>query len=99
MNLSTPTSESTVTILAATDLLSGSRALYTIGVAILVVLILLAGGARAVMAFFGGRIGETVGWALVGVIVAVIVGSSYAIYVSAKRTTDQTGITTGQFGQ
>ena len=44
MNLSAPTSESTATILAATDLLSGSRALYTIGVAILVVLILLAGG-------------------------------------------------------
>ena len=29
----------------------------------------------------------------------VIVGSSYAIYTSTKRTTDQTGITTGQFGQ
>jgi hypothetical protein len=89
----------TTTVLAATDLISGSRALYSIGVAVLVILILLAGGTRAVAAFFGGRIGETIAWAIVGVIVAVIVGSSYAIYVSAKRTTDQTGITTGQFGQ
>lgn len=89
----------TTSVLAATDLISGSRALYSIGVAVLVILILLAGGIRAVFAFFGGRIGETVAWALVGVVVAVIVGSSYAIYVSAKRTSDQTGITTGQFGQ
>ncbi len=87
------------TVLAATDLVSGSRALYGIGVTVLVVLILLGAGARAAAAFFGGRIGETVGWAVIGVIVAVIVGSGYAIYVSAKRTTDQTGITTGQFGQ
>ncbi|KAA1242637.1 glycosyl transferase family 39, partial [Mycobacterium simiae] len=29
---------------------------------------------------------------------AVVVGSGYAIYVSAKRTVDRTGITTGQFG-
>jgi hypothetical protein len=87
------------TVLAATDLISGSRSLYTIGVGVLVILILLAGGTRAAFAFFGGRIGETVAWALVGVVVAVIVGSSYAIYVSAKRTSDQTGITTGQFGQ
>ena len=50
-------------------------------------------------AFFGGRIGETVSWAVVGSWSAVIVGSSYAIYTSTKRTTDQTGITTGQFGQ
>ena len=98
MTLTIP-ADSATTVLAATDLISGSRSLYTIGVAVLVVLILLAGGIRAAFAFFGGRIGETVAWALVGVIVAVIVGSSYAIYVSAKRTTDQTGITTGQFGQ
>jgi hypothetical protein len=89
----------TTTVLAATDLLSGSRALYTIGVAVLVILILLAGGIRAVGAFFGGRIGETYGWAITAIIVAIIVGSSYALYVSGKRTTDQTGITTGQFGQ
>jgi hypothetical protein len=89
----------TTTVLAATDLVSGSHALYTIGVGVLVILILLAGGVRAASAFLGGRMGETVGWAVVGVVVAVIVGSSYAIYVSAKRTTDQTGITTGQFGQ
>ncbi|WP_431236094.1 glycosyl transferase family 39 (plasmid) [Mycolicibacterium psychrotolerans] len=87
------------TVLAATDLVSGSRTLYSLGVTVLVVLILLGAGARAAAAFFGGRIGETVGWAVIGVIVAVIVGSGYAIYVSAKRTTDQTGITTGQFGQ
>jgi hypothetical protein len=40
-----------------------------------------------------------VGWALTAVIVAVIVGSGYAIYVSTKHTVDRTGITTGQFGQ
>ena len=87
------------TFLAATDLVSGSHSLYTIGVGVLVVLILLAGGARAAGSFFGGRIGATVGWALTAVIVAVIVGSGYAIYASTKRTVDRTGITTGQFGQ
>ena len=87
------------TVLAATDLVSGSHSLYTIGVGVLVVLILLAGGTRAAGAFFGGRIGATVGWALTAVVVAVIVGSGYAIYVSTKHTVDRTGITTGQFGQ
>lgn len=86
------------TILAATDLVSGSRTLYTICVSILVIGILIAGGVRAAFAFFGGRKGETVLWAMLGVIVAVIVGSGYAIYVSTKRTFDQSGITTGQFG-
>jgi hypothetical protein len=86
-------------VLAATDLLSGGRALYTILVALLVIAILAGGGVRAAGAFFGGRIGSTYLWAITGVVVAVIVGSGYAIYVSAKRTTDQTGITTGQFGQ
>ena len=90
---------STPTVLAAADLVSGSHSLYTIGVGVLVVLILLGGGARAAGAFFGGRIGSTVGWALTAVIVAVIVGSGYAIYVSTKHTVDRTGITTGQFGQ
>jgi hypothetical protein len=93
------TADPHVTVLAASDLVSGSRALYSIGVAVLVVLILLGGGARAAGAFFGGRIGSTIAWALVSVIVSVIVGSGYAIYVSTKRTVDQTGITTGQFGQ
>ena len=87
------------TLLAATDLVSGSHSLYTIGVAVLVVLILLAGGGRAFASFLGGRIGETVMWAMVAVVVAVSVGSGYAIYASAKRTVDRTGITTGQFGQ
>ena len=87
------------TFLAATDLVSGSHSLYTIGVGVLVVLILLGGGARAAGAFFGGRIGATVAWALTAVIVAVVVGSGYAIYTSTKRTVDRTGITTGQFGQ
>lgn len=90
---------STPTLLAATDLVSGSRSLYTIGVAVLVIFVLLAGGIRAAGAFFGGRIGQTVAWALTAVIVAVIVGSGYAIYTSSKRTIDRTGITTGQFGQ
>lgn len=88
-----------ITVLAATDLVSGSRALYSIGVAVLVIVILLGGGARAAAAFFGGRIGSTIAWALVSVIVAVIIGSGYAIYVSTKRTVDQTGITTGQYGR
>jgi hypothetical protein len=87
------------TFLAATDLVSGSHSLYTIGVGVLVVLILLGGGARAAGSFFGGRIGATVAWALTAVIVAVVVGSGYAIYTSTKRTVDRTGITTGQFGQ
>ena len=91
--------QATTTVLAATDLVSGSRSLYTMGVGVIVLLILVASGARAMAAFFGGRIGETVSWAVIGVIVAVIVGSSYAIYTSATRTTDQTGLTTGQFGQ
>lgn len=86
------------TLLAAADLVSGSRSLYTIGVAVLVIFILLAGGIRAAAAFFGGRIGQTVAWALTSVIVAVVVGSGYAIYTSSKRTVDRTGITTGQFG-
>jgi len=87
------------TYLAATDLVSGSHSLYTIGVGVLVVLILLAGGTRAAASFFGGRIGATVAGALTAVIVAVVVGSGYAIHISTKRTVDRTGITTGQFGQ
>ncbi|PJE01595.1 MULTISPECIES: glycosyl transferase family 39 [Mycobacterium] len=93
------TSTAAPTLLAAADLVSGSRSLYTIGVGVLVIGILLAGGIRAGGAFLGGRIGETVGWALTAVVVAVIVGSGYAIYTSAKHTVDRTGITTGQFGQ
>jgi hypothetical protein len=93
------TIDSHTTLLAATDLVSGSHSLYTIGVGVLVVLILLGGGTRAAVSFFGGRIGETVMWAMVAVVVAVCVGSGYAIYASAKRTVDRTGITTGQFGQ
>lgn len=88
----------TTTILAATDLTSGSRSLYTILIGVFVILILIGGGARATAAFFGGRKGETILWALLSVIVAVIVGSGYAIYVSTKKTVDQSGITTGQFG-
>ncbi|OBJ90374.1 glycosyl transferase family 39 [Mycobacterium asiaticum] len=91
--------QSAPTLLAATDLVSGSHTLYTIGVGVLVILILLGGGARAAGAFFGGRIGETVAWAVVAVVVAVVVGSGYAIYTSSKSTVDRTGITTGQFGQ
>jgi hypothetical protein len=90
---------STQTLLAATDLVSGSRALYTITVAVFVILILIAGGARTVASMFSGRKGDAVGWGLIAVVVAVIVGSGYAIYVSGQRTVDRTGITTGQFGQ
>ena len=90
--------QSVPTLLAATDLVSGSHRLYTIFVGVIVVLILIGGGARAAASFFGGRIGETVAWAVVAIIVAVFVGGGYAIYTSTKRTVDQTGITTGQFG-
>jgi hypothetical protein len=90
--------QSAPTLLAATDLVSGSHRLYTIFVGVIVVLILIGGGARAAVSFFGGRIGETVAWAVVAIIVSVFVGGGYAIYVSTKRTVDQTGITTGQFG-
>ena len=38
------------TVLAATDLVSGSRALYNIMVGVIVVLILIASGARAAAA-------------------------------------------------
>jgi hypothetical protein len=92
--------QATPTLLAATDLVSGSHRLYTIGVGVFVVLILLGGGARAAASFFGGRIGETVGWAVVAVVVAVLVGGGYGIYISTRHTVDRTGITTpdGQYG-
>jgi hypothetical protein len=86
------------TFLAATDLTTGSRALYSILIGVFVIFILIFGGARATGAFLGGRKGETIVWALLSVVVAVIVGSSYAIYLSTKKTVDQSGITTGQFG-
>lgn len=86
------------TVLAATDFLSGSRALYTIGVACFVFLILLGAGGRVVAAVWGGRKGDVVLWGLIGIVAAVIVGGGYAIYVSLDKTVDQTGITTGQFG-
>lgn len=99
MTLSAPAAaDAALTIVAATDLMSGSRTLYTIAVAVLVFFVLIASGFRAVASLAGGRIGEAVGAALIGIILAVIIGSSYAIYVSTKRTADQTGITTGQFG-
>jgi hypothetical protein len=97
--LNAATAEPGVTVLAATDLLSGGRSLYTILVYLLVLLILAGGGTRAAISFFGGRIGSTIAWAMVSVIVAVVVGAGYPIYASTKRTVDQTGLTTGQFGQ
>ena len=54
---------------------------------------------RAAISVFGGRFGSTIAWAMVSVIVAVVVGAGYPIYASTKRTVDQTGLTTGQFGQ
>ena len=70
MELTTPTAtlnaataEPGVTVLAATDLLSGGRSLYTILVYLLVLLILAGGGTRAAISFFGGRIGSTIAWA------------------------------------
>jgi hypothetical protein len=86
-------------ILAVADLVQGSRGLYTMGVAILAILFLIAGGARGLAAFGGGRIGSAIGWVAAGIICAVVIGSAYAVYTSTKQTVDQhTGITSGQFG-
>ncbi|WP_273735438.1 glycosyl transferase family 39 [Mycolicibacterium septicum] len=86
-------------VVAVADLLSGSQGLYTLGVAVLAILFLLAGGARGLAAFGGGRIGSAIGWVAAGIICAVIIGSAYAIYTSTKQTVDHhTGITSGQFG-
>jgi hypothetical protein len=83
----------TVTTLAVADLTSGSHALYTIIVGVLVLAALAGGGARAVVCFFGGRIGHAVAWALVGTIVATIIGGGYGIHLAMKKTTDKTGWT------
>ncbi|MBN3459475.1 glycosyl transferase family 39 [Mycobacterium sp. DSM 3803] len=88
----------TTTILAVNDLTSGSRTLYTVGVGILVFVILLGAGARVAVAVLAGKKGDVVLWAVIGVAAAVLVGGSYAIYLSTKKTVDQSGITTGQFG-
>lgn len=86
-------------ILAVADLIQGSQGLYTMGVAILVIAFLLAGGARGVAAFGGGRIGSGIGWVAAGIVCAVVIGSAYAIYLSTKQSIDHhTGVTSGQFG-
>ena len=86
-------------ILAVADLVQGTQGLYTFGVVIFALLFLLAGGARGLAAFGGGRIGSAIGWVAAGIICAVVIGSAYAIYMSTKQTIDQhTGITSGQFG-
>jgi hypothetical protein len=86
-------------ILAVADLVQGTQGLYTFGVVILAILFLLAGGARGLAAFGGGRIGSAIGWVAAGIICAVVIGSAYAIYASAKQTVDtRTGVTSGQFG-
>ena len=86
-------------VLAVADLLQGTQGLYTVGVGILAFLFLLGGGARSLAAFGGGRIGTAIGWMAAGIICAVVIGASYAIYMSTKQTLDNhTGITTGQFG-
>ena len=87
------------TILAVNDLISGSHLFYTMAVGGLVIAALLGGAVRSVAAFFGGRIGETVLWAVVSIVVAVFIGSGYAIYMSTKSSVDKTGITTGQFSR
>ncbi len=88
-----------IRILAVADLVQGTQGLYTMGVAILAILFLIAGGARGLAAFGGGRIGTAIGWVAAGIVCAVVIGSAYAIYVSTKQTVDShTGVTTGQFG-
>jgi hypothetical protein len=90
---------SQTTLLAVNDLVSGSHQLYTIFIGVIVIGILIGGGIRAGGAFFGGKIADTAMWAIASIVVAVLVGGGYAIYLSAKHTVDRTGITTGQFGQ
>lgn len=68
------------TVTVAADLTSGSHQLYNITVGVLVFAALAAGGGRAVVSFFGGRIGHAVAWALVGAITATIIGGGYGIY-------------------
>ena len=86
-------------ILAVADLISGSQGLYTMSVGILVFFFLIAGAARGLAAFGGGRIGTAIGWVAAGIVCAVVTGSAYAIYVSTKQTVDNhTGVTSGQFG-
>lgn len=86
-------------ILAVADLLQGTQGLYTLGVGILALLFLIAGAARGLAAFGGGRIGTAIGWVAAGIVCAVVTGSAYAIYTSTKQTVDNhTGITSGQFG-
>lgn len=90
--------QTTSTILAANDLVSGSRSLYTIGVVVLVFLILLGAGCRVAVAVFAGKKGDVFLWGIIGVVAAVFVSCGYAIYVSTHQTVDRTGITTGQLG-
>ena len=86
-------------ILGVADLISGSQGLYTMSVGILVFFFLIAGAARGLAAFGGGRIGTAIGWVAAGIVCAVVTGSAYAIYVSTKQTVDNhTGVTSGQFG-
>lgn len=85
--------------LAVADLVTGTQGLYTTGVLILVFGALLAGAAMGVGNLMRGRLGAALGFVLVGVVCAVLIGSSYAIYLSTKKTVDtKTGITSGQFG-
>jgi hypothetical protein len=86
-------------ILAVADLVQGSQGLYTMAVAILALFCLIAGGIGGAGALGSGRIGKAVGSILAGILCAVLIGSSYAIYMSTKTTVDHhTGITSGQFG-
>lgn len=89
----------TTGILAVADLVQGSQGLYTVAVAIIALFCLIAGGIGGAGALGSGRIGTAVGSILAGIMCAVLIGSSYAIYVSTKTTVDHhTGITSGQFG-
>ena len=89
----------TTTLLAAIDLDLGSHKLLVKGTVVFVALALLGGFGRAVAVFFSGRIGQAFAWAAAGVVIAVIIASGAGIYMSVKRSADQTQITTGQYGE
>jgi hypothetical protein len=84
---------------AAIELDLGAHKALVKATVTLVAVSLIGGFVRAVAVFFGGRVGSAFMWAGAGIAIAVIIASGSGIYMSVKRTADQTQITTGQYGQ